>query len=52
MESHLIALLLVSFFLGSMPTMVDAGVTMVTMANIESTEVQEVLGLNKTEAVR
>ena len=32
--------------------MVDAGVTMVTMANIESTEVQEVLGLKKTEAVR
>lgn len=37
---------------GNMPTMVDAGVTLVTMANIESTEVQEVLGLNKTEAVR
>lgn len=37
---------------GNMPTMVDAGVTLVTMANIESSEVQEVLGLNKTEAVR
>lgn len=37
---------------GNMPTMVDAGVTLVTMANIESSEVQEVLGLNRTEAVR
>ncbi len=37
---------------GNMPTMVDAGVTLVTMANIESSEVQEVLGLNKVEAVR
>ncbi len=37
---------------GNMPTMVDTGVTLVTMANIESSEVQEVLGLNRTEAVR
>ena len=37
---------------GNMPTMVDAGVTLVTMANIESTEVKEMLGLNKAEAVR
>lgn len=36
---------------GNMPTMVDVGVTLFTMANIESTEVQEVLGRNKMEAV-
>lgn len=37
---------------GNMPTMVDTGVTLVTMSNIESSEVQEVLGLNDSEAVQ
>lgn len=37
---------------GNMPTMVDTGVTLVTMSNIESSEVQEVLGLNNSEAVQ
>jgi len=37
---------------GNAPTIVDTGVTLVTMANIESSEVQEVLGQNRTEAVR
>ncbi len=37
---------------GNTPTMVDTGVTLVTMANIESSEVQEALGANGNAAIQ
>ncbi len=37
---------------GNSPTMVDTGVTLVTMSNIESSEVQEALGAQGSEAIQ